>query len=100
MRAGPKGYPHGIFEESHLLQLRARRLLMISRVDHTLFPIPGRQISDEEYGVLNRLLAGYHHPPISSIFGSGFDQFMHLKIFFSDDDGATWQAVPTLGIMG
>jgi len=84
------GYPYGIFQESHLISLASGRLLMISRVDHRYYPISGREITADEYVVINQLLAGNRYPPISSIVNCEFDQFEHLKLFHSDDEGATW----------
>jgi hypothetical protein len=99
----PEGYPYGVFAESHLLQTASGRLFTISRVDHRYYPIRGREITAEEYVVINRLLAdnqAIHLPPISSIITCEFDQFEHLKLFVSDDEGATWQPGRDIGDYG
>lgn len=100
----PENYPSGVFEESHLLQTNSGRLIMISRIDHQHYPIPGRDISDEEYVVINRLLDGYRVlydlPIMTSITDYDFDQFNHLKLFTSDDDGATWRPGADIGDYG
>lgn len=100
----PEGYPYGVFEESHLLRTASGRLVMISRVDHQYYPIPGREISADEYAVINRLLDGYrvHYdlPIMTSIVDYDFDQFNHFKLFTSDDDGATWLPGRDIGDYG
>ena len=93
----PEGYPYGVFEESHLIQLSSDRLLMISRVDHQYYPIPGRVIREDELNVINRLLGANNVPPISSIAESNYDQFNHLKLFISDDNGSTWEPGDDIG---
>jgi len=96
----PEQYPYGVFEESHMLRLHSGRILMISRVDHRHYPIPGREISMAELTVINRLLAADHTPPITSITGSDYDAFNHLKLFISDDGGATWRLSDDIGDYG
>lgn len=99
----PEGYPYGVFAESHLLQAASGRLIVISRVDHRHYPIPGRRITAEEYVVINRLLADNQTidgSPITSIATCELDQFEHLKLFTSDDEGATWQPGADIGDYG
>lgn len=96
----PVGYPYGVFEESHLLQLKSGRLLMISRVDHRYFPIKGRIINNEELNIINSLLTAANAAPITSLAETDYDQFNHLKIFTSDNNGVTWKAGSDIGDYG